>query len=411
MCPRSNKPKLGAPVLLTGIAFGHGGVGQLVESLQSCYAAAGVDLRVVNRRRARSMVAMLNASWWSMPKEVVLRLWDTLRFWCRALFFCSVAENVLIIHPQSVGWLLMRSLLGTRRRIHLYLVDNIHFCAKGYNSINGEYRACFRCLARSFNSRSIEMGCTDYWEHVIHDFGRRLLASAIREGAISVLVQNRMQGKLLSHAMAFRAETSLVGLIVPDVASARSEASSGYDFVYHGNCSWVKGLGVVYELAIRMPRRSFLVPVERPAAECVLGAERQWPSNVKFASMSWDDGLKKAVIAAKVVLCPSLWSAPIEGALLKSWAWNGAVVAMEQFAHFIQEVPRDAWIAVNSEDWSASTENLERILSDERSLLAIKEKGQAYVEICISEFVQNFSSIPTTLKLSESENRHGGTII
>ena len=60
-------------------------------------------------------------------------------------------------------------------------------------------------------------------------------------------------------------------------------------------------------------------------------------TNVTFFDCTWETGLKEAVANARVVVNPSLWSAPIEGAFLKSVAFNGNVAVVESKFGFSSE--------------------------------------------------------------------------
>ena len=55
--------------------------------------------------------------------------------------------------------------------------------------------------------------------------------------------------------------------------------------------------------------------------------------------MTWETGLEAAVRAAPLVLVPSLWSAPVEGALIKSIAAGRAVAVVDNESAFSHELP------------------------------------------------------------------------
>ena len=73
-------------------------------------------------------------------------------------------------------------------------------------------------------------------------------------------------------------------------------------------------------------------------------------NNVTFQDCTWETGLEEAVRKAKLVANPSLWSAPIEGAFLKSLAYNGNVAVVDTkfgyssenaFKNIVLKLPED----------------------------------------------------------------------
>ncbi len=85
-----------------------------------------------------------------------------------------------------------------------------------------------------------------------------------------------------------------------------------WDVVYHGYFVAAKGADWLYEVAKYAPDVKFLY---------ACGRNKRIPGprdNMRFQPMSWETGLKDAVTKAKLTLVPSLWSASIEGALIKT---------------------------------------------------------------------------------------------
>ena len=100
-----------------------------------------------------------------------------------------------------------------------------------------------------------------------------------------------------------------------------------YDVVFHGASHVSKGLLYVIQLAELMPEFSFLIPDK---LSNVLHIAKVSPtSNVSCELMNWETGLRDAVASARLVINPSMWSAPIEGALVKSAHFNKNVATVE----------------------------------------------------------------------------------
>jgi len=72
------------------------------------------------------------------------------------------------------------------------------------------------------------------------------------------------------------------------------------------------------------------------------------PDNVHFVATTWNSGLKDAVEASRCVLVPSLWSAPVEGALIKSLALSKMVAVVDIATAFSSELPEGAVLRLPS---------------------------------------------------------------
>ena len=62
------------------------------------------------------------------------------------------------------------------------------------------------------------------------------------------------------------------------------------------------------------------------------------PDNIDCIDITWGTGLKEYVRCADLVMNPSLWSAPIEGALVKSASYNKVVATVQSKYGFESEV-------------------------------------------------------------------------
>ena len=102
-----------------------------------------------------------------------------------------------------------------------------------------------------------------------------------------------------------------------------NQNSKQYDIVFHGKSIIPKGIIYVLDLAHELSQFTFLIPDSFANVQKIYS--KKLPCNVTCHEISWETGLKDLVINARLVLNPSLWSAPIEGALLKSAYYNSNV--------------------------------------------------------------------------------------
>jgi len=128
--------------------------------------------------------------------------------------------------------------------------------------------------------------------------------------------------------------------------------------------------------------------------------------------MTWEAGLREAMAASRMVMVPSLWSAPIEGALIKSLITNDRVAILDNDSAFQSELPHEAVLRLSGDpkqaarqlqvaldgDWAPDAvvhrdwlrdfrkfnerffENISDVIFDDRSLAAQSFNGKEAVE-------------------------------
>ena len=96
-----------------------------------------------------------------------------------------------------------------------------------------------------------------------------------------------------------------------------SETQS-YHLVFHGAPLEAKGFSYFLSLAERLPELTFFLPAHD------IPARYRSLSNVTYANITWETGLRQIVEAADIVVTPSLWSFTPK-AMLKSMMYNGVL--------------------------------------------------------------------------------------
>ena len=158
---------------------------------------------------------------------------------------------------------------------------------------------------------------------------------------LKFLAQNTLQKELLHLHFGADIDVSVIGMIAEKgfsptqiVESPRFQIlnSYGYDVVFHGASNAAKGLFYILELAKLTPELSFLIPDSK--ANIIRITKVSPPCNISCIAMSWESGLREEVSSARIVINPSMWSAPIEGALVKSAHHNKNVATVRsQYAY------------------------------------------------------------------------------
>lgn len=352
-------------VIVSGIVPGFSGVGRVMSSLvedatdfpegevRFIFGGSGIA-SVAKRAFRQGRVARCLQSVWHLGISQV--------YLSTALRRHNVvdASSVVLVHPQTIGFRRCIELIEARSRpTYLYLMDNSFFCVRSYNYIPGERSACLRCLGGNWsqssanNCKPFPRSDPDAWE-----FQRRLMKYADSHRVL-ILAQNRMQATLARKHFGDRAIIQVVGLWAKEWDFLRrldrSDNQTGrydnWDVVFHNSAEPAKGAMWAIELAQHCPELKFLFPF---SDRVLASSDVIPPANCTFSSLTWETGLRDAVESSRFVLVPSLWSAPIEGALVKSIALGNAVAVVDEPTAFSSELSDDLVLKLPADPCAAS---------------------------------------------------------
>lgn len=272
--------------------------------------------------------------------DILLFLYRTYRrghFFFRCFFLSD--SDVIVVHPQSLGFSLFFHMLK-HNSLSLYVMDNSFFCICSYNTHPVRKTECLDCLGEiTPHPDCIPSPCKLIKYRNIRDL-KRLKNVA---GSIKFLAQNHNQRELLKRHFGGFINVSLVGLTPGDISTqvVPSKCKTGspeYQIVFHGTSEIAKGILYFVALAVNMPEYSFLVPDKLSN----LKSSFPWitsPPNLFCIPMRWETGLCESVESALVVVNPSMWSAPIEGALLKSFQHANNIATVQTRFGYESELP------------------------------------------------------------------------
>jgi hypothetical protein len=332
---------------------------------------AGIGIKLVARpeRPPRWQLQI----WWRNKEyrqalRSVVRYFTLLsRFWWGlSLVWINPGKRLLLLHPQNLGYRLSLRLIESRRDPTLmFLLDSSFFCIVSYNHIHGETGSCIRCLDLGFDQIRLN-GCKPFpredWTAL--GFAPRLQELA-KAGRVQVVTQNLRQAELAQRQFGLASPARVIGLWTQDWDEVFAEkpwmqpvtvTAFAWDVVFHGHCLDAKGAGWVARVAIVCSELKFLLPFPKP----------DWyeaPANCSFVPCSWENGLQDEIRKARFVVVPSLWSAPIEGALVKSIACANAVVVVNNPNSFSDEIPGEVVLKLAADPVTAAQE-LRRALSE-----------------------------------------------
>ena len=315
--------------LISGIGPGPSGVGRLINILAPEYHDKGYY--VITRRHPRPFRQLIKRKKiFDAGTEIALRCFDRLSFQIKCLRVLQA--EVIFLHPQTAGFWLFFYLV-VFNKVSLYVMDNSFFCICSYNTHPVAHGECLKCVAEI---RPHQL-CAPYPVRIPKNiniyFLKKLKSISSR---LTFLAQNNLQSELLYAHFGKRINVSIIGMNAEsgDCSVDLSDGMIGdipfpviYDVVFHGASKIAKGLFFVLEIAELMPEFSFFVPDK--LSNIMRIAKIMPSSNVFCEEVTWETGLREAVACARLVINPSMWSAPIEGALVKSGKYNNNVATVE----------------------------------------------------------------------------------
>lgn len=293
---------------------------------------------------------------------------------------------VFIFHPQTIGLNITADLI-TNNKVYIYVLDTFFFCKKSYNYIDGN-NACLKCISNPKASK--ENKCKFLLSNQI-DEDYYNFQKAIQQNLESIcfLTQNDNQTLLLKQKFGNTINAIKLGMLInldDDIPSINNNLLK-YDFVFHNTNLDAKGIFYFLGLAELMPNLKFLIPYKRNEISSLNNFSSI--KNVDFISMSWETGLKSAIVNAKIVINPSLWSSPVEGALLKSIKFNGCVAIVPVDFSFQKEIPKDVVVHLN-ESLDSSVITLVNLLNSKNLIEKYKQNSSKWLNNYQQSTINNF---------------------
>jgi len=367
--------------IISGVAPGTSGTGWLMRGLLGEINSAQLPIGVLHRLEKRSCRGLTLLLPGNLSARIAFVL-DQLTFGPRALAAAARADQVLLMHPQTLGHGLFARLMGARAFSWTYVLDSYFFCKAGYNHLPSEDSPCLRCLGTRGEPASVQ-GCGDA-------FAAGPFVPSLREwvaaGRLGLIAQCPSQAALLRRHFGPEAKIKVVPLHVPHLeVTHRAERPSRPRplAVFHGSTHPAKGVGLAVALARQMPDWDLMIPATACDARRLLKNHGAPPPNVHFQPITWETGLAEAVAEADAVLCPSLWSAPVEGALLKSLAANGVVLACPHETSFASELSAGSFIPLLPDRVADAAASLRLVQRDPAAGAALRAAAASFV----SEYV------------------------
>jgi hypothetical protein len=344
--------------IISGIPAGESGTGRLVGHLKD-------QLSKKSYNRINLIEKPEKPAYWKLKKYlrerkikeivkyILIYLIKSLKFFFNVTILLVKRHSpIMLLHPQNLGYNLSLEFIRSRNTpLLIYLLDSSFFCISSYNYLKGDNKPCLRCIEFGF-SQIQEHGCKPFpgldWSAIKFVTTLKVLA---RELKVNFVAQTSRQAMLAQKHFDLMVPPPIIHLwskdwddLVPNkkMTFRFNKTHYSWDILFHGNCLEAKGVTWTTEIAKYCPDLRFMFPFSKP----------DWLSaskNCIFKACSWETGLPDEIEESRFVIVPSLWSAPIEGALIKSIILAEGVIVVRNSTSFCDELPDGVVLKVSSD--------------------------------------------------------------
>lgn len=291
-------------------------------------------------------------------------------------------STVFLFHPQTLGLLNSSKLIRSNRKIYFYLLDNFFFCMKSHNytQLKG-FNSCIDCLTNEIRQSASDNGCSVqpiFYSVTLYLQFLDTLSNNLDK--ITFLAQNSNQKDLIIMKFGPDVQVDIIGMYTGEINfdDQLPEQQKDIDFLFHNTDKLQKGLAFFIDLAVKMPTKSFVVPYVRDVIKYNL-KNTPLPDNLDYRPCTWETGLLNLMQHAQIVVNPSLWSASVEGALLKSLFYHGCVAVKPNQYSFTDELPDDIVIRL-SNDQEKNVGLLNSFLDNKVEQESLRKKSRKWVQ-------------------------------
>lgn len=273
-------------------------------------------------------------------------------------------------------------------------MDNSFFCIRSYNISPINNMECLRCIGDPTKAYTECEPWPVHYDRKAAFADLQKLMSISKE--INFLVQNKLQEEIIKKHFG-DVKTLVVGLNIVEISGDKLNALPKKDknqkkIVYHGATHYAKGVEYFVRLAEKIPEINFIIPDEKYKVEDCLQKTIN-TTNIVFTPCTWENGLRELVSDACLVVNPSQWSAPIEGALLKSIIFNGSVATVKTQYGYEKEISQKYPILRLSQNVEEAKNQILQYLQNQNSRKEFPQGGVKILELISSEWMSPLDAV------------------
>lgn len=305
-------------LLISGIASGPGGVGELMTQIESIANPNIWDIKYPKQFKGRNNIFI------KIVNEIFIK-----KIFSISKTNIKSYDEIVIISFAHLNIKLLNKIKLLAKKVVIYHIDNSFFCVKAYNHLPGNNKPCLKCLD-SLNFSS-EYSCTPR----PFNFSKKQPVSKINiiklMPKVTFLALSEGHKKLIRKFYGNSSDVKVLSHFTKELDDLKitQKNSDKYDLVFHGTDMEEKGSHYILKLFSELSEYKCLVPFKL----------KSHPENINAKDMTWHSGLGDAVSKARVVFCPSLWTATPETSILKSLINPGLVAAFDFENSFSHELP------------------------------------------------------------------------
>lgn len=339
---------------ISGLGPGEAGASRLVSMLSITAREKG--WKVLYPYKHKSLTKLYEKkAFYPLVKEILKRIVFRPIFVLKILTIRN--SNVILLHPQTLGINHFIRLVEKNHDVRQYVLDNSFFCIESYNFLDGhECTLCLNDLDRC------DEKCKSFPIRYKKEKNIILLRKYMElSSKVSFFTQNKFQEKLVRSHFGENNQVTTIGMFTGEVRESEYKEDTGNYILYHGSESESKGILYFIELAKYLKEYEFVIPHIKHTSYPTL-------PNITYTPCGWESGLKNLVQNAALVINPSLWSAPIEGALLKSMAFNKKVAVVKTMYGFVNEIPDHLLLKLDNNNISIDATQIKDYINEKNIL-------------------------------------------
>ena len=310
-------------LLISGIAPGPGGVGEFMTQIVSIANTDTWDIKFPKQFKGRD--------------NIFIKIIN--EFFLKKIFSISknkikLYDEITIISFAHLNLRLLNRIKSLAKKVVVYHIDNSFFCVKAYNHLKGSSKPCLKCF-ESLNFSKLN-SCTSRPISLFKNQPISKINIIKLMPKVSFLALSEGHKRLIKNFYGNSAEVSVLSHYTNEFNDLKvTQKNRGiYDLVFHGPDIEEKGSHYIIKLFSELSEYKCLVPFKRKLIT----------ENISAINMNWSSGLGKAVSNARVVFCPSVWTATPETSILKSLLNPGLVATFDFENSFPNELPGNTLI-------------------------------------------------------------------
>lgn len=252
------------------------------------------------------------------------------------LYFIKI-EKIAIFHQQSIGYDLTSRLLAKSSNIIFFILDTNFFCKKSYNEYQD--KVCNNCFDKfkPYNDcyHHPYISTDKEYQGFLYSLkqNQKKITFITQTDGYSNIVKKKFPYSNIENKKMHHEKLKKIKFI------SHLDFEYEYDFFYHAHLTPPKGINYFIQLSITLDKKNFFLPSHLRYLNL--------KKNMIIKKMYWGNEFIEKMKKSRIILCPSIWTYPVESAVLKSLLLKKAVAIIKSPNSFSENIPDDAIIKLS----------------------------------------------------------------